>query len=140
MSFNISYRFTYEEKMVPRIIKDIYVDDILTDSSILDIPTEYESLPLQTLKDFSEFLTGNFNYLISIIINENLNQYKFSELIEPLKFICRTKTGCDEIIKKLENPEENTQPYVPVGDPVDAFLNVFTEFPSDGNVENIIKE
>lgn len=114
MSIDIKYEFTFEDKLIPQILKNIYLDQELIDSTIIDIPNEYKNLPLQVLKDFSQFLLENYSTLSNILINNNLNQYKFNELVEPIKFICRTKTGCDEAINQIENPQQNVNPFPPL--------------------------
>lgn len=111
MSIDIKYEFIYEDNLIPQIIKNIYMGEDLVDSTIIDIPNEYKNLPIQVLKDFSEFLIEKFNYLCGIVVENKLDQYKFSELVEPMKFICRTKTGCDEAIDAIENPKQNINPF-----------------------------
>jgi len=108
---NVEYEFAYEDKLVPEIIKNIYVDEELIDSTTIDISTEYNKIPLDTLKSFSQFLLDKFNYLVSILVENNLNQYKFNELNEPIKLICKTKTSCDEYIDSIENPKQNLNPF-----------------------------
>ena len=107
---NLEYEFAYEDKLVPEIIKKIYIDQELIDSTIVDISTQYTQIPINVLKDFSEFLTEKFNYLIGILIQNNLDQYKFNELNDPLKLICRIKTSCDTYIDSIENPKISKSP------------------------------
>lgn len=108
---NIEYEFAYEDKLVPEIIKKIYVDEELIDYTTVDISTEYNKIPLEVLKSFSQFLLEKFNYLVGRLVENNLNQYIFNELNDPLKLICRTKTSCDEYIDSIENPKQNINPF-----------------------------
>lgn len=115
MSIEINYTFLYNEEMYPRIIKNISLNNDLIDSTTLDFPSEYENIPIETLKEFSNFLLEKFNYIISILVDSNLNQYKFNSLVDPIKVICRMKTSCDNLIFSLENPETDPQnPFPPL--------------------------
>lgn len=101
MSLNVEYSFVFEE-YVPRIVKNIFIDDGLVDSSILDLGSEYQNLPVETLNSFSQFLVEKFNELIAIVIDKGLDQYEFNMLKQPIENICIMKTGCDDIIRMIE--------------------------------------
>lgn len=106
MSITIEYAFNIDEN-IPSIIKNIVSDGSIIDSSKLDLEYESKNLPIHVLEEFSNILSNKFNELISNLVNDNLNQYKFSSLKQPLETICILKTGCIDLINiKLEERVE----------------------------------
>lgn len=103
MSVSIEYSFTFDD-LNPSIKKSVLVDGEKVDETVVDISKDYAQIPTETLKDFCNFLVEKFNYLVSTIVSSGLNQYKFNETVENLRWLCVVKTGCEDEIYSRENP------------------------------------
>ena len=114
MSVEHSYEFYYDQYQ-PGVKKITTVDDEIIDSTVVDLSFEFENLSNETLNLFSNYLLNKFNEVVEELINNNLDQYKFSALVQPIKTLCVTKNSCDELIYQRENPKEITNPFPVLG-------------------------
>lgn len=112
MAITNDFEFEYIDRY-PYIRKNTLLDGEVIDSSVIDIPSQYEQLSTETLQNFSNFLVSQFTILTDFLITEGLNQYKFNELVDPIKVLCRFKTSCDDIIYERNNPSQNENPFPP---------------------------
>lgn len=115
MTTSITYDFFCIDGLLPRIKKIISFNDEVIDTSVLDLPSEYEQVDSETLKEFSQFILDKFNNIIENLVNSNLDQNEFSSAVQPMKTLCIMKNSCDNLIYRRENPEEVTNPFPTLG-------------------------
>ena len=115
MTASINYEFFCIDEVLPRIKKIISLNNEVIDTSILDLPSEYEQVDSETLKEFSQFILNKFNNIVQNLVNNNLDQYEFSASIQPMRTLCVMKNSCDNLIYKRENPEEVSNPFPTLG-------------------------
>jgi hypothetical protein len=104
---DIEYTFDHTSQ-IPSIIKNIIVDGSVVDSTVLDLSHESKNLPDEIIQEFSNILIEKFNELVSELINNELNQYRFSSLKQPLETICMLNTSCNDIISSRKEMNEGS--------------------------------
>lgn len=112
MAVNTSYTFSYDG--YPRVHQVTSIDGEEINNVIIDFTQQYDSIPTQSIEDFSIFLLEQFNIIMGSIIDNNLSLEKYNQSVEPLRNICRIKTDCDEIIYNRQNPPQNENPWPPL--------------------------
>lgn len=112
MSLEITYEFSYDGYPYIHMITNFDGQEL--SRAALNLEQEYNSIPSNILNDFSQFLSNEFNTIISTLVEENLDYDAFNRSIEPMRTICRIKSGCDKVIYDRENPPTNDNPYPPL--------------------------
>jgi hypothetical protein len=112
MAINTNYTFSYDG--YPRVHQVTSIDEEEVNNVIIDFAQQYESIPTQSISDFSDFLLEQFNIIIGNIIENSLSLEKYNQSVEPLRNISRIKTDCDKIIYDRENPSQTENPWPPL--------------------------